>query len=345
DDKHPIYIRITKEVYPRVITARRIEQKEKNLAFFGPFPSSANVRSVLRLLRRIFPYSEHKIGKRPCLPSHLGLCNPCPNLVANLKDEKIKKELIRAYLINIRRLKGVLAGRFGKVREELDYEMLKKSKEEKYEEAQAVKEQIARLTYITQTVIPSQAFLENPNIIEDVRREELASLKEILAPGLRVKNLLRIECFDVAHLAGENPTASMVTFVGGEPDKNFYRHFRIRQRKGRDDIASLKEVAKRRAKYFPTWGVPDLIIVDGGKTQVAAFHEILKQFDIPLVGIAKREETLVIPRLEAEKLKFRLKRLRRGPALNLVQRVRDEAHRFARRYHHLLVKKSLLAYT
>ncbi|MCH7641154.1 GIY-YIG nuclease family protein, partial [Patescibacteria group bacterium] len=83
DDKHPIYIRITDETYPRVLTARKVDENPldggKNSAFLGPFPSTSNVRSVLRLLRRIFPYAQHKLGKRACLYSQMGLCNPCPN--------------------------------------------------------------------------------------------------------------------------------------------------------------------------------------------------------------------------------------------------------------------------
>jgi excinuclease ABC subunit C len=143
-------------------------------------------------------------------------------------------------------------------------------------------------------------------------------------------------------LAGVNPTASMVTFINAEPDKNFYRHFRIRQEKGADDISSMKEVIRRRSKYFATWGIPDLIVVDGGKTQVSAFWAALTDFKIPVVGIAKRYETLVIPINEKSKIRFFEKRLQKGGALNLIQRLRNESHRFARRYHHHLYKKSFL---
>lgn len=343
DDKHPLYIRITKEEYPQVLTARKIEVKSKNLAFFGPFPSSRSVRSVLRMLRRIFPYSEHKVGNRPCLYSHIGLCNPCPSAIEREKDKRIKKSLRLTYRKNIRRIKSVLSGKFKTVRSELAKEMLAKAKDERFEEAQGLKEQIDRLDYITQTVIPSEAFLENPNLLEDLREEELKKLKEVISKFISLKGRLsRIECFDISHLAGVNPTASMVTFINGEADKNFYRHFRIRQIKGADDVASMQEVARRRSKYFESWGRPNLIVVDGGKTQVSAFFEVLVGADIPVVGIAKRYETLVIPIREDSKLKFEEIRLK-GPALNIVTRIRDEAHRFARRYHHRLLKRDLLS--
>lgn len=342
DDKHPLYIKITKEKYPRIITARKIDESQSS-SFFGPFPSSSNVRSVLRMLRRIFPYSDHKLGKRGCLYSQLGECNPCPNEIEKEKDEGIKKGLRRKYLENIRMIKNVLSRKILKVERELEGRMQKASEEEKYEEATLIREQIRKLAYITQPIIPSEYFLENPNLFEDIRKKELGELKTMLAKeGIKAKALTRIECYDVAHLGGVSPTASMVTFIDGEADKNYYRHFRIRNLKGMDDIASLTEVAKRRVKYLLSWGKPNLIVVDGGRTQVSAFYQVFGSFNIPVVGLAKRFETLVIPRTR-ERLTFKEVRLRSGPVLNLLQRMRDEAHRFARRYHHKLIQKSLLA--
>ena len=153
-----------------------------------------------------------------------------------------------------------------------------------------------------------------------------------------IGEIRRIECYDVAHLQGSEPTASMVTFVDGEPEKNLYRQFKIRQKKGNDDVASLKEVAQRRLKHLSDWGVPDLIIVDGGKGQVGVFHEIFQEHNIPVVGLAKRFESVVIPRED----EFIVRKVPKGNALNLVKRLRDEAHRFARRYHHKLLTKMLI---
>lgn len=344
DDKHPLYIRVTKEDYPRVITARKIDDRERNLAFFGPFPSSSSVRMVLKLLRRVFPFSDHKLGKRPCLYSQISLCHPCPNFVDKLKDERKKKILRKQYMTNIRKLISILSGNIKKVRNALSQEMLSLANAERFEEAQGVRNKLERLNYITQPVIPSAFYLENPNLIEDIRRRELKSLKEILSEFISLRRLTRIECFDVAHLVGSAAAASMVTFVGGEADKNFYRHFRIRQKRGQDDISSLREVVKRRINHLKNWGVPDLIIVDGGKTQASVFYQELSPYGIATLAIAKGEEKLVIPIKNGNKIEFREKALARGPALNLVQRIRDEAHRFARRYHHLLVKKTLLPF-
>ena len=171
-------------------------------------------------------------------------------------------------------------------------------------------------------------FMQNPNLYEDLRQKELISLSLILKPHLpNLTSVQRIECFDIAHLAGSHPTASMVTFIDGEPDKNFYRHFKIRKAKGGDDYDAMREVAGRRIKNFDSWGKPDLVIVDGGKGQIKAFET-----DIPTVGIAKNPDRLIIGN---EKIKLK------GETLNLIARIRNEAHRFARRYHHKLVSREL----
>lgn len=342
DDKHPLYIRITKEKYPRVLTARSIDEKEKNIAFFGPFPSSRNVRSVLKMLRKIFPYSTHKSEKRKCLYSQIDLCSPCPSEIKKEKSKKAKNRLKKEYLQNIHYIKRVLSGNLYLVKDSLERKMQKLSNKKDFESAANLRDKIERLDYITQPITPVDRFVENPNLIEDIREDELKSLKRIISKHKKIKTLKRIECFDVAHLAGVKPTASMVTFINGEPDKSCYRHFKIRQKKGWDDVASMGEVAKRRAKYLADWGVPDIIIVDGGKTQVSAFLKVFSKEKIPVVGITKRQEKLVIPvSYGSEKTKFEIIKLK-GPALNLVQRLRDEAHRFARYYHHKLLQKSLL---
>jgi len=134
-------------------------------------------------------------------------------------------------------------------------------------------------------------------------------------------------------------TASMVTFVDGEADKSLYRHFKIRNSKKADDVAAMYEVAKRRIRYLADWGSPDLIVVDGGKAQVNAFKEIFSQKEIPVIGLAKRYETLIIPHENI----FKQIKLEKGPAKNLLQRIRNEAHRFARRYHHNLIKKEMFS--
>lgn len=343
DDKHPLYIQITKEEFPRVLTARKIKKEKKNIAFFGPFPSSQNVKKVLRIIRRVFPYSDHRVGKRGCLYSQIGLCNPCPSEVARIEIEIERKREKKRYLANIRYIKNTLSGKIDRVKKELRESMLAYAKKQEYEKAELIKNKLSALDYITQPVRHPEDFIKNPNLIEDLRNEELLDLKKILTANLlSLSSLRRIECFDVAHLGGTYPTASMVTFINGHEEKGLYRHFRIRQSKGSDDLSSMSEVIKRRKNHMEGWGRPDLIIVDGGKTQVAVFLDVLEGFKIPVVGIAKTEEKLFIPTKEDNREVFREVKLFPGPAKNLIQRLRNEAHRFARVYHHKLLRKSLV---
>ena len=345
DDKKPLYIRISNEKYPRILTARKTEITKDNIVFLGPFPSTSNVRSVLKLLRKIFPYSQHKLGKRGCIYSQMGLCNPCPNEIEKISNITEQKKYIYEYKQNVRYIKEILSGRFTFVKKSLDKLMRQYAKDENYEMARVVRDQIEKLDYLTQPVTPIQAFLKNPNLLEDIREEEITDLKIFLDNYIYIpKKLNRIECYDVAHLAGTNPTASMVTFINGEPDKNYYRHFKIRQIKGQSDTDSMKEVGSRRSKHFSSWGKPNLIIVDGGKGQVSVFNKIFEKYKIPVVGLAKREEKLVIPvkLTDLSTRSFIERSVPNGPSKNLILRLRNEAHRFARVYHHKLLQKELI---
>lgn len=342
DDKNPLYIVITKEKYPRVVTARKRDETIKNILFIGPFPSSRNVRIVLKLIRKIIPYSDHKLGKRGCIYSQIGLCNPCPNDIESIINHKERSFIQKEYKNNIRLLKMFFLGKLKSVRNELVKEMNILSKNEKYEKAKIINEQITNLDYITQPITPTSSFIKNPNLASEIREVEKISLHKIIAPYFTLlKNIKRIECYDIAHISGTFTTSSMVTFIDGEPDKKLYRHFRIRQKKGSSDTDSLREVAQRRERHLENWGKPDLIIVDGGKGQVSVFDRVFNKYSIPVVGIAKSTESLIVPIVEDEKKGFKQFKLKRGPSLFLIQRLRNESHRFARRYHHKLVSKDL----
>jgi excinuclease ABC subunit C len=137
-----------------------------------------------------------------------------------------------------------------------------------------------------------------------------------------------IECFDISHLSGTEPVASMVRFVNGHPSKSDYRKFKIKTATGGDDYASMKEVVSRRLLRLQSENaeLPDLIVVDGGKGQAEAAHTVLQELgleSIPLIGLAKRLEEIVFP---GSKPSILLKRS--SPALQLLQRARNEAHRF-----------------
>ncbi|MBI2165447.1 MAG: excinuclease ABC subunit UvrC [Chloroflexi bacterium] len=183
---------------------------------------------------------------------------------------------------------------------------------------------------------------------EDALEGALRELQEQLSlPRLP----LRIECYDISNIQGSNAVGSMVVFQQGKPVPTHYRRFRIRSVSGVDDYAMMREVLERRFRHLAeaaeaadgsrdSWGVvPDLVLIDGGKGHLSAAWEVFLQLGIhgmiPLASIAKEEETLFAPHM-AEPVFLP----RNSQALFLVQRVRDEAHRFAITYHRKLRSRS-----
>ena len=151
----------------------------------------------------------------------------------------------------------------------------------------------------------------------------------------------RVEAFDISHIGGTNTVASMVCFIDGQPRKNEYRRFKIKTVEGNDDFASLREVIQRRYRRVmeEKIPVPDLILIDGGKGQLNVAVEVLNELDFPpveVIGLAKRLEEVYIPQ-QSEPLFL----AKSSPGLVLLQRIRDEAHRFALDYHRKLRGKSM----
>jgi excinuclease ABC subunit C len=337
DDKSNLYIGITREKYPRVLALRKTDLQLENLKYtYGPFTHGIATRKILKMVRRAFPYAQHKPGNRVCIYHQIGLCDPCPSQIELENNPQVKAELIKRYQKNLSNVRKFLNGEFNSLKRSLELQMKQSAKEYNYENAAQLKKQIQYIDLITTYAISPNEYIKDPNLLEDIRTEEKLGLVNVLKPYFNLSQVERIECFDIAHLSGTNPTASMVTFIGGEPDKTYYRHFKVRRKKGDSDVDSMKEVLGRRIKHFDDWGIPDLIIVDGGKPQVSVAQEVIK--DIPLVGLAKQFETIVI----LKNGEFSEIRLQNGPAKNLMQRIRDEAHRFARRLHHKQVSKNLL---
>lgn len=342
DDKHPLYIKITKEdEYPRVFLVRR--EQEAGAIYFGPFPSTQTVKRVLKLLRSIFSFdTQRKLGNRPCFWSHIGLCNPCPSRIITL-PEKQKLQAKRLYRRNINNLISVLSRKTTSVRENLMSLMHKVAKNEEFEQAARLRNQIAKLDYITGPYITISSFLENPNLVEDIRAEETQSLYKELSTHLRFRRFpSHIECFDASHTSLSSPTVGMATFINGNPEKSLYRRFRMKGKLapsiGRgDDLAFLEEALRRRFAHTE-WQNPDLVVIDGGKFQVGRAREVIHELglNIPVIGLVKPLDNVVIPKKEG----FVILHLKNKPALHLLERARDEAHRFSRAYHFILRKKA-----
>ena len=364
DGKAYPLIRITyNDKYPKVLIARRHEDKKS--IYLGPFPNSSALRLVLRTIRRIFPFqSVVNHPNKLCFYNHLNLC-PCPQIT---KDKYYKK--------NIQHVITFLKGNTKKVVSSLEKERSTLSKLEEFERAEVFQRKIDAINYITSYEYKKFDYKTNPNLEEDLRYKELLEFKiSLLAHNVSVKSLDRIECYDISNILGTNAAGSMVVFTNGEKDTSQYRRFKIKNLPNfptlPNDYAMMQQVISRRLNHTE-WSMPDLIIVDGGKGQVSSVINILKerQINIPVIGLAKREETIIIPpNLVRHSGKRSASRISKGPilesqaspdsqndeeekfiemslpkdspALHLIMRIRDEAHRLAITYHKKLRSKGM----
>lgn len=335
DDKDYLYIAVTKEDFPKIISARK-----KDLAgikrYWGPFPSSRTVWEALKSLRKVFPWClnahSRSVGSqpllewkaRPCFYYHLGLCpGPCAGAISQQDYQKI---IVRFSKFMDGKKKQLIIG--------LTVEMKQESEKQKFEEAAKVKKTIEGILYLTQ-INRTKLYLENPNFLQDENKLALEQLKR----DLNLNKLPeRIEGYDISNIQGKEATGSMVVITNGEIDKSQYRKFKIRVSGKPNDVGMMREMVRRRFTH-KEWVTPDLIIVDGGKPQVNGVKLEMTslssgdrnlKLEIPLFGLAKRMEWLYPP--EGQILKLPRKNL----SLKLLQKLRDEAHRFAITYHRKL---------
>jgi excinuclease ABC subunit C len=324
-----------REEFPRIEFTRK--PRAKGVRLYGPFPSAKKLRGTIQVLQRVFRFrtcaldikeaEERWRWFRPCLLAHIGQCTaPCNQRIS--RDE---------YRKDIRRLRLFLEGHKQRLFDELRAEMQAAAKELKFEKAARLRDQIAALENLK-----LRGDLDKhvqPEVFQVDPRRGLAGLRK----QLRLAGLpRRIEGIDIAHLQGGNTVASLVTFLDGLPFRHGYRHFRIRTVEGADDFASMREVVARRFKRLRQEGesFPDLLLIDGGKGQLGAVLESFAAIGIeppPTISLAKREEEVYVPG-EPEPRRWS----RRSYALRLLQYIRDEAHRFAQQYHHVLQRKSTL---
>lgn len=344
DDKSPLYILLTlSENLPHVATARRsdIPKKLKRTdALFGPFPSATVARSMLRQLRHTIPYCTQKRRTgTPCFYTHLGLCAPCPSVVEGMQGGTVKTSLIREYRTNIFRLKQILSGKSTRVIRDLTKQMQVLAQTLRFEEAGKVRSHIQHLSRLLQKSYDPIVYVERDTAMEDIRKTELDGLLVILAPYIpELTRLTRIECVDISNIAGTFATGSLVVLTNGNKDTSQYKRFRIRRNPpagGPNDVAMMAEVITRRLSH-QEWPFPDLLVIDGGKPQISAAMKAMLQANhaLPIIGLAKRFEEIIValPHHRWKVLRLDLT----SPGLHVIQRIRDEAHRFALSYHRLL---------
>ena len=336
DDKtFPYLVVTTREDYPRVEVTR--DPPSKNAKLFGPFTSAGALNGAITVLQRIFKFRTCSLDiqaddekwkwYRPCLLASIQQCTAPCNLQIS-PDE---------YAKDIKRLKLVLDGQKTKLLRDMKTEMKEASEQLQFEKAARLRDEIHLLE-----TLDRRGNLEDhaqPEVFFTDPKKGLAGLKKAL--GLE-ETPRTIERVDIAHLGGTETVASLVQFIDGLPFKPGYRRYKIRTVDGVDDFRSIHEVVARRFKRLTEQGdlFPDLLLIDGGKGQLSAAVAAFRELDISppqMLSIAKKEELLFRPG-DPEPIKLS----KHSYALRLLQYVRDESHRFAQHYHHMLRRKRTL---
>lgn len=341
DDKSPIYIVITSELFPRVLTARRTDLDNKDFSratVIGPFQSAYLVRKVLRQIRPSFGWCNQAGKKlktkadwqrlvvqaepRGCFYQQLGVCHGA--CVGDISPDEYKKMT--------QRLKMFLRGKTKSVQRQLKKEIEQHAQNQEFEQAAALKEiweAVEKLTNPAYKVGPDVAL---PRIKSVFGQQAVMQLSDLVRGHFELSatwQAKRIEGYDVSNLQGQYATVSMVVFVNGVPSKNNYRIFHIKTKHSPDDYAMLQEALRRRQKH-PEWGEPDLILIDGGKGQLSRASQAW-QWPAAVSGLAKHPDRLLLPAWnDKSAIALPVDRLRR--AGQLLTQVRDESHRFAKKH-------------
>lgn len=236
----------------------------------------------------------------------------------------------REYNQNIKKIILFLDGRIKPLVKKLQKEMMKFSQEEKFEQANQIKKQIQMMEMLLSG--------HSQNQDEERTQKQIEELRKILVEysGIEPNKIQRLEAYDVANLGENLVVGSLVVFQNGEPDKNQYRQFKLTRVGG--DPGGIKQILSRRLTHHE-WLYPQVILVDGGKTQIVAAFEALREKNlaktIPVLGLAKKEEKIIIPKIVKEEISGWKTFHYRSSSLvhQFLQVARDEAHRFAQRYY------------
>jgi excinuclease ABC subunit C len=341
DDKSFPYVALTwQEDFPRIYFTRA--KKRDGTLYYGPYPNSGEIKNILRWAwkEKVFPLRPCRYEfdakhlppyskVRSCLYLHTGECSaPC---VGKINPARYRRIARKARLF--------FEGSQETLTKQMEAEMKRASRKMRFEEAAKLRDRINAM-----------ARMRQPVTFKEITPEQVTGRIEIaqtLTDLMRALGLPRpplvIETFDISHVQGTEMVGSMVSFERGRPNKSGYRKFLIRSVSGIDDFQAMREVVGRRYKRIALergrW--PDLILIDGGKGQLNAALEALDSITSqppPVAAIAKEEELIFMPgRAEPVRLP------RDSPALHIIQRARDEAHRFAITFHRKRRGKKMVA--
>ena len=318
DDKSFPLVKISNEDFPVVsICRRRKPVADDSALYFGPYTNVKALRQAIRLIRRIFGFRSCKnMPEEACLYYRLKLCPaPC-----------IRKVTPREYCGIIKNIIMFLTSQYEELIHGLSCKMKKATAQKKFEDAAKIRDQINALSSIRQNHSYPAGF------------DELEDLKNLLKLD---KLPERIEAFDISNISGKEACGSMVSFYKGIPDKNNYRRFRIKTVESIDDYKMLAEVVRRRYRRLveEKLPLPDLVLIDGGRSHLLTANRAVEKIGIQIlvISIAKKEENIyTTDRVKPIRLKSDTQ------ALNLIRKIRDEAHRFAIAYHHVLRRKKII---
>lgn len=332
DDKSHLYLLITQEEFPKLLRLRktdlRLQRYQKHSGVFGPFASGYRLNEILKLIRPIFRWCNHGPNPRhkACLYYQLELC-------AGACCEQISAT---AYQANIKQLATFLRGKQAHLVRELQQLMQQASASESFELAASYKHKLKLIQELTSSQKTLRTDLFLPQLSRSRHEEGLLQLRKILRDQqllLAEQPLQRIEGYDVSNTLGQQATVSLVVLSDGQPEQSEYKLFKIKSLNTPNDYQMLQEALTRRQNH-PEWPTPQLVVIDGGRGQVNAVKKIW-HWPVPIIGLVKNPDRLVVGgqilHLPAD-----------HPSLQLLQVLRDEAHRFAKKHHSRLRTQNLL---
>ena len=345
DDKTFPYLAITmRDDFPGIfITRTPADPEYKGAKIYGPFTSVNALREAVHLLERVFKYRTCTLSIkaddprnerfRPCLLHSIGRCTaPCANRITKAK-----------YRQDIQRFMRFLESKRSVMLREFRAEMEEASNAQEYEKAGVLRDQIHAIEKLDER---EKRYRQTA----DIWQPEVTVFAADPAAGLRsLRKILGIdddlrcmEAIDIAHLQGGETVGSKVCFIDGRPFKDGYRRYKIETAAASDDYMAIREVVSRRYRDAGDGNelYPDVILIDGGLGQLHAALEAFDQLQMKppmVISLAKKEELIYVQQ-RTEPIKLG----RENAGLKLCQAMRDEAHRFAQHYHHILRRKATL---
>jgi excinuclease ABC subunit C len=327
DDTQYFYVGFTKEKYPKVFITH--QPQKYNAEFIGPFTEGTALRKILRIIRKEIPFCTClKSHYGTCLNASLGLCYGWCCKEGELGDERL-------YSKNIQKIKRLLKGDLKKIKKELLNELEKAINEDNLDKATKIKKEIQAINKI----------LEHTNLIKEISKEQeklnrIKILKDlqVLLKMDKLPNV--IEVYDISHFAGNYKVGIMVVFKDGIYSPKDLRKFRIKTVMKPDDPRMIYEVLKRRFNH-PEWGIPDLILIDGGKVQFSFANKALKEaglYNVKIISIAKPKSLLYY---DENKKPITLSKLPKNLA-DFIKLLDKITHRKVINYHRRLREKQWL---